>query len=124
VIATVSLRNRLYEAGLWRTAYWMDSWISPLLGGHYPFVTSDSPVLGRVSFVGFDTERVSTWTHTPQVKGYVVRTKPRPSRVSGEGALLKWFLKRGNEPFADRDHLSRSGRPLAVCIKLRWARSV
>jgi hypothetical protein len=124
VIASVSLRNRLYEAGLWASARWMDSWIGPLLGGRYPYVTSDSPILGRVSYLGYDTQRLCPNTHVPQVKGYVVSSKPRPSVVSGEGALLKWFLKRGDEPFADRDHLSRSGRPDAVSTKLRWARSV
>ena len=123
VIATVSLRNRLYVAGLWSTARWIDSWMSPLLGGYYPVVGADSPVLGRVSFCGYDTARLSPDTHAPQVKGYVVQSKSPPSRVSGEGSLLKWFLKRGDEPFVDRDHLVRSGRPDAVRTKLRWARS-
>jgi hypothetical protein len=123
VIAVVSLRNRLYEAGLWRTAHWMDAGIDCLLGGRYPYVTSDSPVLGRVSFAGYDTQRLSPDTHTPQVKGWTVFSNPRPSTVSGEGALTKWFLKRGDEPFADRDHLSRSGRPKSVALRLRWARS-
>ncbi len=124
VIATVSLRNRLYEAGLWRSAFWLDAGIEPLLAGRYPYVGPDSPLLGRRSFVGFDTHRQSPRLHAPQVKGYVVSPKPRPSKATGEGALLKWFLKRGDEPFADRDHLVRSGRPEAVCIKLRWASPV
>jgi phage FluMu protein gp41 len=124
VIATVSLRNRLYEAGLWESAFWIDSWMEPLLGGNYPYVDPDSPVLGRVSFLGYDTQRISPNTHSPQVKGYVVHSTPRASKVSGEGALLKWFLKRGDEPFADRDHLVRSGRPKSVDIRLRWARAV
>lgn len=121
VIASVSLRNRLYEAGLWASARWMDSWIDALLGGRYPYVSPTSPVLGRVSFLGYDSQRMSPRTQSPQVKGFVVHSKPRPSKVSGEGALLKWFLKRGDEPFADRDHLVRSGRPDAVLTKLRWA---
>lgn len=124
VIAVVSLRNRLYEAGLWKTAFWLDDGIGPLLGGRYPYVHQNSPVLGRVSFLGYDTERLSPDTHSPQVKGHVVYSKPRASMATGEGALLKWFLKRGDEPFADRDHLVRSGRPDAVRTKLRWARSV
>lgn len=123
VVSAVSLRNRLYEAGLWKAAFWMDSWIDPLLGGRYPYVSPESPVLGRVSFLGFEVQRVSHDTHQPQVRGYVVKSLPRTSHVTGEGALLKWFLKRGDEPFADRDHLSRSGRPDAVSMKLRWARS-
>lgn len=123
VIAVVSLRNRLYEAGLWKTAFWLDSGIGPLLGGRYPYVGPDSPVLGRVSFLGYDTERLHPDTHTPQVKGYVVKSKPRPSRASGEGSLLKYFLKRGDKPFADREHLLYSGRPDSVLTKVRWARS-
>lgn len=124
VIATVSLRNRLYEAGLWKSAFWIDSWMEPLLGGAYPYVGPDSPLLGRVSFLGYDTQRLSPNTHAPQAKGYVVSSKPPRSLVSGEGALVKWFLKRGDEPFADRDHLVRSGRPKSVDIRLRWAHSV
>jgi hypothetical protein len=124
VIAAVSLRNRFYEAGLWHTAVWLDERIAPLFGGKYPYVSPDSPVLGRISFCGYDTHRLDPDTHVPQVKGYVVSSTPRPSLVSGEGALLKWFLKRGDEPFADVDHLVRSGRPVAVYTKLRWARSV
>lgn len=124
VIAAVSLRNRLYEAGLWKTAFWMDEWIRPLLGGRYPYVSPESPVLGRVSFLGFDNQRMNTYTHQPQVKGWVVHSIIPHSKVSGEGALLKWFLKRGDEPFADRNHLERSGRPKSVGIRLRWANSL
>lgn len=121
VIASVSLRNRLYEAGLWRTAFWLDEQILPLLGGKYPYVGPNSPLLGRVSHVGRDDQRLDPNLHSPQAKGYVVSSTPPLSKVSGEGALLKWFLKRGDEPFADRNHLERSGRPDAVGIKLRWA---
>jgi hypothetical protein len=121
VIAAVSLRNRFYEAGCWNAAFWLDSEIGPLLGGRYPRVSQDSPVLGRVSYLGYETQRVSPKTHVPQVKGWCVYSKPPASKVSGEGALLKWFLKRGDEPFVDRDHLTRYGRPDAVRTKLRWA---
>jgi hypothetical protein len=124
VIAVVSLRNRFYEAGLWKTAYWMDSWINRLLGGRYPYVSSGSPVLGRVSFAGYDTGRLSPNTHTPQVKGYVVKADPPPSVATGEASLLKYFLKRGEKPIADREHLIRSGRPKSVALRLRWASAV
>ncbi len=123
VIATVSLRNRLYEAGLWKTAHWMDTWIEPLLGGKYPYVTSDSPLLGRVSFAGYDTDRLNPDLHVPEAKGYVVKSLPPPSLATGEGSLLKYFLKRGNLPVADREHLVRSGRPKSVALRLRWART-
>jgi len=124
VVAAVSLRNRLYEAGLWKTAFWMDRWIDPLLAGRYPYVHPESPVLGKVSFLGYDSQRLSPNTHQPQVKGWTVFSVIPDSKVSGEGALLKWFLKRGDEPFADRDHLERAGRPKSVDIRLGWANSL
>lgn len=124
VVSLVSLRNRLYDAGLWDTARGLDRGIERLLGGRYPWVGPDAPVLGRVSLLGYDTQRLHPDMQYPEVKGFVVSPKPPPSPVSGEGALLKWFLKRGDEPFADRDHLVRTGRPESVSIKIRWARSV
>lgn len=123
-ISTVSLRNRFYEAGLWKTAHWMDTWIDPLLGGKYPYVTSDSSVLGRVSYCGYDTHRQSPGLHRPEVKAYVMSAKAPPSKATGEAALLKYFLKRGDEPIVDREHLIRSGRPKSVALRLRWASPV
>lgn len=123
-ISLVSFRNRLYEAGFWKTCEWLDVEINRLLGGHYPRIKPTSPVLGRVSFLGHETQRLDKATHNPIARGYVLVSKPPRSPVSGEGALLKWFLKRGEEPFADKDHLERSGRPDAVSMKLRWARTV
>ena len=123
VMAAVSLRNRLYESGLWRSAAWMDSWIEPLLGGYYPRVHSTSPVLGRVSFLSPETQRISPTLHRSEVRGWIVSHRTPSSRVSGEGALLKFFLRRGAEPFQDRKHLERAGRPEAVRMKLRWAAS-
>lgn len=121
VMAAVALRNNLYQVGLWDTARWMDKWIGPLLGGHYPFVSPTSPVIGRVSFLGYETQRDHPSLHSPLVRGWVVDSKPPKSTLSGEGSLVKWLLKRSDEPFADRRHLERSGRPDAVSIKLRWA---
>jgi len=121
VIATVSLRNRLFEAGLTGAARWMDPGINHLLGGWYPAVTSDSPILGRIENGAYECLRMDPDTQVPQVKGFCVSPKLPASMASGEGSLLKWFLKRGDEPFADRDHLVRSGRPDAVTLKLRWA---
>jgi hypothetical protein len=132
VVSTVSLRNQLYYAGLWRTAAWLDELLSRILK-HYPVLDpspdnydrygrweSASPLLGRHSFLGSKPQRVCPDLHVPLVRGYVVQTRPPDSPVSGEGALLKWFLKRGEQPFADRDHLERTGRPQSVSIKLRW----
>lgn len=121
VMAAVALRNNLYQVGLWSTARWMDSWLRPLLGGRYPDVASTSPVMGRFSYLGYQTEKMSDSLHSPLVRGWVVASTPPHSPMSGEAALLKCLLKRSDEPFADSRHLERSGRPDAVRIKLRWA---
>lgn len=115
----VSLRNQLYFAGLWNTAFWLDSVISPLLGGVYPRVMPSSPGWGRHSYLGYQSEFMDVDLHRPMVKAYVEYSKPPLSQASGEGALLKWFLKRGSLPFANEDHLERQGRPVAVRTKLR-----
>lgn len=134
IISTVSLRNQLYFAGLWKTAGYLDRILEPLLV-HYPVVAPDvrsisftgkvqdgSPLLGRQSFLAGSqpVKRIDRNLHVPLVRGYQVVAKSPRSQISGEGALLKWFLKRGEQPFADRDHLERQGRPAAVRIKLRW----
>jgi hypothetical protein len=120
VISIVSLRNQLYFAGYWETVKWLDSRIGRVLN-HFPYVTESSSVLGRNSFLGYETEREHETLHAPQVKGYVVSARLPRDPLSDSGALLKFFLKRGNLPVADRNHLERAGRPRAVDIKPRWA---
>jgi len=119
-VSLVSLRNQCYMHGLWETAKWLDEMVVRVLP-HFPTVSPTSPVLGRWSLLGYETQRSHSKLHSPQVKGYVAKGKPPSSNVSGIGALMKFFLKRGEEPFFDREHLERQGRPEAVDIKLRWA---
>ncbi len=120
VISLVKLRNHMYHMGLWQTSAWLDEKIGKVLP-HFPVVQSTSPVLGRES-LSFDyvEGRLHDDTHSPLVKGYTVSSRPPRSPVSGEGALLKFFLKRGSDPFADEEHLERSGRPQSFALKLRW----
>ena len=120
VISLVSLRNQCYKAGLWGTAKWLDSKIIGVLK-YFPYVEESSSVLGRVSFLGYDQERICEHLHAPLVKGYVVSSRLPKSNLDGSDALLKCFLKRGSEPVADKKHLERAGRPRAVDIKPRWA---
>jgi len=122
MISANSFRNQAYKAGLWKTAEFLDQcWrrLAPL-----PVVLETSPVLGRHSYLGFESSRMCETLHRPLVKGYVVRASPRKSKISGEGALLKFFLKRGTDPVHDPKHLERYGRPESVNIKLRWASAV
>jgi len=123
VISSVTTRNLLYEAGMWRTCQWIDEALVRVLGKtKYPIVEPTSPLVGRVSRsfrpsgTMFDPE-----LHHPLVKGWVVKADPPKIPLDGEHALLKWFLKRGEEPF-DEKHLERSGRPRAVHLKLRNSR--
>jgi len=120
VISTVSLRNQLYKAGHWRAVKWLDHQLVGILK-YFPYVDDSSSVLGRYSFLGYDTERVCENLHRPLVKGYVVSSRLPSDPLDGSGALLKCLLKRGNEPVADSKHLERAGRPRRVDIKPRWA---
>ena len=120
VISAVSLRNQLYYAGSWRAAKYLDSILERILR-FFPYVEPSSSVLGRNSFLGYETEKICEHLHAPLVKGYVVVAKPPSDPLDGDGALLKFFLKRGSLPTADRKHLERAGRPRAVNIKPRLA---
>jgi len=121
LVSTVSLRNQLYQAGYWGVVEHLDGILDRLIP--WPNVAPTSPVLGRHSFLGYDIQRMCPDLHRPLVKGYVVSSSIPKNSLGDTGALLKWFLKRGSQPFADVDHLERSGRPQSVDIKLRWAPS-
>ncbi len=126
----VALRNRFYAAGRWTTARYLDEQIEPLLRGFYPAVEvteqtpeeeaySRSRLLGRWSFLGYQSEWTHPTLHCPMVRGWVVSDRIPKSNLEGVGALQKVLSKRSDEPFADRRHLERAGRPEAVYMKLR-----
>lgn len=119
LISAVALRNNFFSHGMWRTARYLDDLLDSFL--KLPAVSPTSPSLGRHSFLGYDTERMDVKLHSPLVRGYAVVPRLPVSKLSGLGALLKFFLKRGDEPHSD-GHLERSGRPYAVDIKRRWIR--
>jgi len=119
VVSHVSLRNQLYYAGLWSSANLIEGEIRELIH-YFPLVSPTSPVLGRHSFLGYETQEMSEETHAPLVKGYVDSSKIPINELDGAPALLKYFLKQGRLPSAE-GHLERSGRPHAVSIKLRKA---
>jgi len=93
VESLVSLRNQLYMSGYWGTCEWLDDILRKLLRGNFPVVLPTSSVLGRVSFLGFTTEKMHPRLHSPLVKGYVVKAKPPSDKLEGAGALLKCLLK-------------------------------
>lgn len=119
VMSLVSLRNQFYQTGLWVSARHLDDVIGTLIP--FPNVEDTSPILGRKSYLGYSTGKWDPDLHRPLVKGVVARIKHRVSHLDGHYALMKFFLKRGEQPLHDVKHLERSGRPLSVDIKTRWA---
>jgi hypothetical protein len=129
VISTISLRNQLYFAGYWQTCKWLDDHIRAAIR-YYPVVAPSSSVLGRHSFLGYETQGYDDALHRPFVKGYVVSAESPEDPLDDSGALLKFFLKQkrrirhpsfehDDQPVVDKRHLERAGRPHAVNIKLR-----
>lgn len=120
VLSLVSFRNQCFEHGFWKTAGWLDGVIGKILH-FFPDIHPTSAVVGRHTFLRYGEERVDKDLHHPLVRGYVQSSRPPVCEIDGVAALLKYFLKQGEEPF-DKEHLRRSGRPDAVHLKLRWAR--
>jgi hypothetical protein len=120
VVSLVSLRNQLYFAGYWQTCRWLDRILKGMLGA-YPVVHASSPVLGRHSVLPYEAERMHPHLHTPLVRGWKVKSRLPESILDSHGALLKWFLKGGDEPFQDVNHLLRAGRPRCVDINIGWS---
>jgi hypothetical protein len=119
LISLVEFRNHVYYRGLWKTARYLDEKIGELLP-YFPIVDDASAALGRHSFLQILPEKTSHGEiHGPVVRAFVPHSRPPSSKVSGDGALLKFFLKRGSTP-SEEGHLERSGRPKSSSIKLRW----
>ena len=119
VISLVSLRNQFYEFGCWKAAAWLDVKLRKMLR-YFPNIASTSSALGRISFLGYSQDRECEYLHKPLVKAYTVSSNPPRDILDGPGAMLKFFLKRGEETRHDGKHLERAGRPRAVRIKPRW----
>jgi len=118
MVSAVDLRNQLYKAGYWGAVRWLDNEISSLIP--FPAVAETSTVLGAFSFLGFDSERMCPDLQLPMVRGIVVKHSKRHSVADGDAALMKFFLKRGDEPIYQEDHLEYAGRPVSSKLKYGW----
>jgi hypothetical protein len=119
--STVSLRNQLDKLGFETTVRYLDELIGKIIP--FPAVLETSSLLGRhVEWLPSQEYKHDSHHSHPLVKGAMVTSESPSSQVDDYGALMKWFLKRGDEPFFDKDHLQRAGRPSTARIKLRWAR--
>ena len=120
VASTVSLRNQLFSRGYVVAVDYLDNLIEGIIP--FPIVEETSSALGRLSHDPYIVERTSSDLQQPLVKAAVLVPKLPSSKLDGSGALMKYFLKRGDLPFFDEKHLSRAGRPVSVDIKTRWTR--
>jgi len=118
MISTVSLRNRMYLAGYWRTAGYLDTVLRRFIP--FPNGLDTSPGLVRTCSLGYASEREHPTLHKPLVKAMVVVPTKRKSPLEGSGALAKCLMPGRFEPFSS-DHLRFAGRPTAVDIKRRWS---
>jgi len=119
VVSLVELRNQMYQFGNWATTKWLDGKIMGVLR-YFPKILPTSPALGRHSFLGYISEKEDEHLHRPLVKAHVMSSRSPRDPLDGQGALLKYFLKRGNMPTFDVEHLERAGRPRVAYIKTRW----
>jgi len=121
LVSTVSLRNQLDKLYFPETVRFLDELIGKIIP--FPAVLETSSLLGRhLPWLPSQEYRHDLHLNHPLVKGAVVESKSPLNQVDDYGALMKWFLKRGEMPFQDKDHLQRSGRPSSARIKVRWAR--
>jgi hypothetical protein len=141
VISWVATGNFFYSKGYWRAATYMYSTCAGILGS-LPYVSADSPALGRVSFLGYrsadgwnaDLQELSLYAWVPQpvygsdnIDGYsallkcLVELERRESPELDEllwGAFRKWDST--IPPPKDKYHLERTARRGAVTQKRRW----
>ncbi len=123
IVSSVATRNLLYKAGFRLASDWYDELLLPLLKGKFPVVHETSPVLGRTNDSAFyQVDFIDDATHSPMVNGWVVKPKIPFNEIDGVPALMKCLLEIIGMPNADERHLTRSGRPRAVSIKLARAR--
>jgi len=150
LISWTATANSFYLKGYWRTATFMFKTLEGILG-NLPYVSRNSPALGRISFLGYcSAERWNKGLQRLEIKAFVPSPVYRKDKLSGYGALLKYFassvvpkerpvqadarprwtsvavgsLLSENYPSIDKRHLERSARHGAVTLKHRWVPSL
>lgn len=120
LVSAVSLRNQCYKAGLWKTARYLDTVLGKYLP--MPMVLETSPILGRISALGYETQKTDRYLHRPLVKGLRVAPRIPVSKLDGVPALMKVLLQSqsSDKPNPDEQHLMRAGRPKSTNTKLGW----
>jgi hypothetical protein len=121
IVSTVATRNLLAKAGMVKTAAFLDTMLEEILT-YFPYVSETSPILGRHHPLGYyQVDKLHVTLHAPRTKGWIVKSKIPDNRIDDKEALMKCLLEVIGMPNADEEHLTRSGRPRAVSIKLGMA---
>jgi hypothetical protein len=139
VVSWIATANLFYKKGYWKTASYMFNVCEAILGS-LPYVSPESSVLGRVSFLGYQTaHRWSDRYQTLEVRGWSVREGRVRDPIDGHPALQKCLLslERRSRGYADasdwgrrhsistivsdKSHLKRSVRRGSVALKRRWS---
>jgi len=141
-ISLVCLANSFYKKGYWQTCSYLYKRCEQVLGP-LPYVSETSPILGRISFLGYRS--VVKWNEKIQsfeVRGWKAEPVRRTDELEGYGALQKSLSRLQDlsgpeaeedvpfmqamdryDPWVARDelHLSRSALHRAVTLKRGWA---
>jgi len=92
IISISATANAFYLRGYWRTAYFLWEKLERVLGT-LPVVSSDSPAVGRISFLpGKTVSRYNPDLMRFEVFAWVVEPVYRTDRVDGYAALAKSLL--------------------------------
>jgi hypothetical protein len=130
VESTVSLRNQFYMAGLWNAVRFLDEVLERIIP--FPATGPTSPGKGKMSYLGYQTEKIHPNLQMPLVRAAVIRRSIPNDPLGDYGALLKFFLSKNQEPVVtsvipdshfSKNHLERAGRPDSADIKIRWVSS-
>jgi hypothetical protein len=146
IISVSAAANAFYLKGFWRTARYLFDRLEKLLGA-LPVVSSDSPAVGRISYLpGVSVGRWNPKLMRFEVKAWVVEPVYRADRLDGYGALAKSLLslerresrrdtvrqdlqlewdweKRVFPSETDPLHLERVARHGVATLKRRWVRA-
>jgi hypothetical protein len=121
IISWVATANLFYLKGYWRAAALMFSTCERLIGD-LPYVSPDSEVLGRVSFMGYRTvERWSDRYHRWEHRGHKPSTVYRCDSVDGYPALMKCLLSLERRKSSE-DPLDDENRWVYASAYERWSR--
>jgi len=120
VVSAVSLRNQLFKAGYFDTVEWLDQLIEKVIP--FPIGEPTSPGLVRHAYTRPLAERTHQGLQHPLVRGVIYRETIPVDKLDSYGALMKFFLRRGEDPFEDKKHLERAGRAVSSTLQHGWFR--